>query len=70
MGISRKTALVSMANGDIYHIDETEASFLKGLIRDPEGVTAAIFTDMKNNFEVTISLNQVSSIVVRTESND
>lgn len=64
-----KTALVSMTNGDIYHISLIKAEFLKSLMRDSEGVTAASFTDTKNQFEVTVNINQISSIVVRTEYN-
>lgn len=70
MGINTKTALVSMANGDIYHISEAIAELLANLLSQPDGVQTASFTDTKNCFEVTINLNQVSSIVVRTESND
>ena len=62
--------LISMANGDVYYIDATEAEFLSDLLASKSRPEAVRFTDARSGKQILLSVAQISSIVMGGESND
>jgi hypothetical protein len=65
MGEQKGYALVSMTNKDVYYIDKEAADLIKTGFEEHGKEAFVQFVDTKSGAEVTISLSNVSSIVVK-----
>ena len=58
-------ALVSMTNNDVYYTNQKTALLIRGLLKNGERLRFVTFVDTKSGASVSVSLDNISSIVVK-----
>lgn len=62
-------ALVSMTNNDVYYINKKTAELVMDMLENGDNLGFVQFVDTKSGARVSISLSNVSSIVVKDNQN-